>query len=278
MGALRTPRGSRHARPLLFLGVVSLLALPFGLAGLLADGTSFVLGLPVSVLLIVVPATTATWFVSVENGVRPGAGRLWTSLLELSPNPSAWAAALAIPPAVLAIYLGAGSVLDVEHTGPVTRLSMLPWYLLLYLLGAVLEEVGWTGYATAPLVRRLGLLGAGLVIGAVWASVHWVPWMVMGHGPSDIIAMTASTMLLRLLITWVYVRGGYSLPLAVVLHAGSNTAQTYPTGLADSDPSIWLLGILAVCAVVATIRIVVVRPSRQGPGATIRRTADVDRS
>ncbi|HZK06250.1 MAG TPA: hypothetical protein VFC82_10480 [Actinomycetaceae bacterium] len=73
-----------------------------------------------------------------------------------------------IPPAVLAIYLTAGAALGVVHDGPATSMSLLPWLFLLCLFGAVLEEAGWAGYATAPLVDRLGILGASAVIGVAW--------------------------------------------------------------------------------------------------------------
>lgn len=247
---------SGRARPLLFLVLVSLLALPFGVAGLLTDGSAFVLQLPVSVLLIIVPAATAT-VLAVTDGGSAGARRLWQTLRDVRSSAVAWTAVLAIPPSVLVVYLGVGSALGLEHTEPMTPLSLLPGLLLVYLAGAVLEEVGWTGYATDPLVDRVGMVGASLVIGVVWASVHWLPWAVMGHGASHIIAMTASTLILRLLITWAYVRGGGCLPLAVVLHAGSNAAQTYPSGLAESDPWVWLLAMGVVCAVVTTIGFVV---------------------
>ena len=36
-----------------------------------------------------------------------------------------------------------------------------------FFLGAILEEIGWTGYATGPLQERYGVLRAGLMIGAV---------------------------------------------------------------------------------------------------------------
>lgn len=256
--------------------MVSLLALPFGLAGLLTDGSPFVLGLPVSVLLIIVPATTATLFAVADEGTA-GARRLWRGLLQLRSPLPAWIAVLVIPPAVLALYLGVGSVLGVAHSDQATPLSCLPWYVLLYLFGAVLEEVGWTGYATAPLVDRLGLVGAGLVIGVAWAAVHWVPWAVMGHGPSHIVAMTASTLVLRLLITWLYIGGGRCLPLAIVLHAGSNTAQTYPAGLAESDPWLWLLAMAVVGALVSVAAIVTRHAGRPMRGR-IRRTGDAGRS
>jgi membrane protease YdiL (CAAX protease family) len=39
-----------------------------------------------------------------------------------------------------------------------------------FFLGAILEEIGWTGYATGPLQERYGVFRAGLIIGAVWAA------------------------------------------------------------------------------------------------------------
>jgi uncharacterized protein len=48
----------------------------------------------------------------------------------------------------------------------------LPLLLVALVIPAVLEEVGWRGFALPRLHRRLGPLTASLVLGVVWAGMH----------------------------------------------------------------------------------------------------------
>ena len=40
---------------------------------------------------------------------------------------------------------------------------------VLFFIGAICEEVGWTGYVTDPLQSRYGAFNAALIIGTIWA-------------------------------------------------------------------------------------------------------------
>ena len=63
--------------------------------------------------------------------------------------------------------------------GPQTSLFAIPVLLVIFLLAAASEEVGWTGYATDPLQERLSPLRASLLLGVIWALFHVIP-MVPG--------------------------------------------------------------------------------------------------
>lgn len=41
--------------------------------------------------------------------------------------------------------------------------------------GGLLEEIGWTGFATPVLLERHGVLRAGLILGSLWGLWHLVP-------------------------------------------------------------------------------------------------------
>ena len=43
------------------------------------------------------------------------------------------------------------------------------------LVAAFFEEIGWTGFATAELRKRHGLLATGLIVGLLWGVWH-LPW------------------------------------------------------------------------------------------------------
>jgi len=42
------------------------------------------------------------------------------------------------------------------------------------MVGGILEELGWTGFATPTLLRRMryGVLATGLIVGVLWGMAH----------------------------------------------------------------------------------------------------------
>lgn len=51
----------------------------------------------------------------------------------------------------------------------------IPLMLVLYFLGAMPEEFGWTSTLTEPLAKAYGPMKAGVMIGLVWSAWHVVP-------------------------------------------------------------------------------------------------------
>jgi membrane protease YdiL (CAAX protease family) len=45
------------------------------------------------------------------------------------------------------------------------------------------EELGWSGYAIDLLQARWGALGAGILLGSVWAVWHFVPLAQVHRSP-----------------------------------------------------------------------------------------------
>lgn len=100
--------------------------------------------------------------------------------------------------------------------------------------GGLMEELGWTGFATPELRRRYSILATGLIVGILWAIWHFLPtyW-----GSGDASGALSLTLLLppclfyagvlpayRVLMVWVYDHTG-SLFVAMLMHA-SLTAST----------------------------------------------------
>jgi hypothetical protein len=90
----------------------------------------------------------------------------------------------------------------------------------------ILEETGWTGFATAELLTRRGVVKVGLLVGSihgVWhlAAGYWSEGPSYGayYIPYFLVAWIAGLTVLRLLVVWLYNRTG-SLLLAALTHAG----------------------------------------------------------
>jgi uncharacterized protein len=100
--------------------------------------------------------------------------------------------------------------------------------------GGVMEELGWTGFATPELRRRHSVLTTGLIVGFLWSVWHFLPTF---WGSGDAAGALSLTLLLppclfyagvlpayRVLMVWVHDRTG-SLLLVMLMHA-SLTAST----------------------------------------------------
>lgn len=81
----------------------------------------------------------------------------------------AWVGAL-LP---LAVALGLGVARGVPLPGGGLLLGLVAMNLIMGPLG---EELGWRGYLLPRLVPELGLVGAALVVGVVWALWHLPLW------------------------------------------------------------------------------------------------------
>jgi len=106
--------------------------------------------------------------------------------------------------------------------------SLAPWFVFLFVV-AVIEEVGWRGYALPRLLETHSLIASSAVLGAVWALWH-VPLFLIpgtwqhaqGFGSPVFWRYVIQILPRTYLYTWVYVRNGRSLPSMVVFHSLSN--------------------------------------------------------
>jgi membrane protease YdiL (CAAX protease family) len=114
--------------------------------------------------------------------------------------------------------------------------SLLVGGLVVGLLVPFFEELGWTGFATAELLRRHGVLATGLLVGLVWGVWH-VPLYAQtasGGVPMALyVPVMAFSILLpyRVLMVWVYDRT-QSVLLAVLMHL---SITVYPLVLLGSQ-------------------------------------------
>ncbi|GEK79890.1 CPBP family glutamic-type intramembrane protease [Agrococcus baldri] len=249
---------SAHPRPWRFLLLVTVLSVPFLVAGSLFDGV--VLGglhLPMSALMAVVPGIAALLLVGRDEG-REG---VWRMLRRLGDVRRAGAVRLALaallPQAVAALAWLAGLALG--HTPPPVAVSPLGVLAMatLFLVSAAFEELGWTGHATPPLVRRFGALGAGLLLGAACGLWHLVPLLQAGHDAVWIAGWAIGTVAARVVMVqlwdWRDGRPGESLALAVVLHASLNVAAALLPGGQEGTTQLLHGPASAVVAVVTTM-------------------------
>lgn len=97
---------------------------------------------------------------------------------------------------------------------------------LLYaaVLGGGQEEPGWRGFALPELLSRYTPFVSSLVLGAIWALWHvplfFAPAATQSTFPFE--WYFVNTLALSMIFTWLFLKTGGSVLLAIVLHAGVN--------------------------------------------------------
>lgn len=230
-----------------YFGLTIALSVPFWVAGSLVD-TELAEGVPISGLMVVCPALAASILTYRSSG-RAGVSELWRRTVDVRRVSSKrWfvPAALTIPAAVAATYW----IMRLIGTAPSTDAVALPSLLVMsavFLVAAVAEELGWTGFATDLLQRRRSALATGLVIGAVWAIWHWIPLLSAGRSAWWIAWWSVFTVASRVLIVWLYNNSGRGVSVAVVFHAMTNVATVIFADLFDP----FITGVIVAAGAVA---------------------------
>lgn len=230
---------------------------------------TYLLPLPREVLpflIVFIPSFTALTLAALEAG-RAGVSAL---LSQLAPGRSrlAWLG-LAL---ALAVILRVSVVLAVVLNGAAPGFQPGPAspLLILTVLFAAGEELGWRGYAW-PKLRAAGVRSpfvGGLLIGLPWAALHLVlflPGMMFVGLP--ILPPLLTIIALSVLVTWLCDRGG--LWAAVALHGGQNALVFLNMAFDPAIGSQWLA--LVTWAVVGAIVLLEAARPAPRPAAAQRR-------
>src|SRR5262245_13229775 len=142
------------------------------------------------------------------------------------------------------------------------------------LSAALLEELGWRGFALPRMQARRPAFAASLLLGVLWTSWH-LPLMIAMGLPltvAGLIRFFFSLLMLTalaVLFTWVYNNTNSSLFLMVLLHA-----VAYITGSAI-QPSNWIGSALLLILTWATVTLIV---ATAGPARLSRGSVVLDRT
>lgn len=217
------------------------LSLPFWMIGATSEGflpRSLPLDLPVSALMAVNPCIAASILTLRDRGWegvrallrRAVDFRRITRKIWYLPMVLLWPATMVLAYAVMRLM---GAPLP-DLKIPVSIAQILG---LGFALSAAGEELGWQGYAFAPLQNRWNALGAAVILGTVWGVWHMVPF-AQSHRPTAwIMWQTLGMIPFRILIVWLFNNTGKSVFAAIVFHATSNVSQfLFPNYGSHYDP------------------------------------------
>jgi uncharacterized protein len=94
-------------------------------------------------------------------------------------------------------------------------------FIIAIFLAALLEEIGWRGFALRRLLDRYSPVTATLIVGTPWALVHFPLYLVFPLGNSPV-AEALAVLAFSFPLTWIFIKSGRLVLVATVLHAAGN--------------------------------------------------------
>jgi uncharacterized protein len=219
--------------------LVFALSVPFWILGITYP-IQLLPGLPISALGAITPALAAL-ILTYKNDRRAGVFQLLQRSFDFKrvKNKNWFLVILLVNPAISVLAYGIISVIQPLPPLATLSLAIFPMFAFFF-LGALAEEVGWTGYATEPLHQRWGAITAGILLGAVWAIWHILPLVQAYRTVEWITWWSLATISLRAIMVWFYVHAGKSVFAATLIHAMSNLCwQLFPNNGSYYDPRVF---------------------------------------
>lgn len=163
----------------------------------------------------------------LSSGFRKPAGLVW--LLPL----------LLIGPVSSALTIGILILLKEpvlwEYALPPAMIA--PVFLIIFIGNGLAEEYGWRGTALPLLEKRLSVLGASVILGALWSLWH-LPLFFIEGTTQEIIPFyqyALQTIVFSLLYSWIAHLTSFSVLAAAFFHAVNNiSAAVFPFWIDDT--------------------------------------------
>jgi membrane protease YdiL (CAAX protease family) len=235
-----TAAGPRHRMSwLTFVVLTFALAIPFWILGG-AIGYQLLPGLPVAALTFVCPGLAALILVRREDGSASVNALLRRAFdYERIKDKGWYAPVLLLNPGIFLFSYIVLRLIGTPVPAPHMSIQLALALSVMFFVGALGEELGWSGFAIDPMQDQWGALRASLVFGAVWAVFHFVA-LAQIHRSSEWIAWWSLwTVSARVIMVWIYNNTGKSVFGVALFHAASNVSwQTFPIRASFFDPRV----------------------------------------
>ena len=143
--------------------------------------------------------------------------------------------------------------MDMPMPAPQIGVLAAPVMFFAFFVGALGEELGWSGYVTDPLQERWNALQTGLILGLVGVVWHLVPLLLSHRSLTWIAWWCLYAVAARVLIVWLYNNTGKSVFAVALFHATLNlTWMLFPVYGSHFDMRLGGL-VMAVVAVMVTV-------------------------
>jgi membrane protease YdiL (CAAX protease family) len=128
------------------------------------------------------------------------------------------------------------------------------YYLLV--VGPILEEPGWRGFALPRLQERFGPVQASLLLGLLWAGWHFPTFLMSDWTAAQIFNYFVVVLGMSVLITFGANLSRFNIVVAIIMHAACNTRGCLLEKLtahaqeSTHSPLIWVVSSLLVPAAI----------------------------
>jgi membrane protease YdiL (CAAX protease family) len=167
-------------------------------------------------LLVPIPTIVALALASVTGGVRPFLREVLNWRVDLR-----WALI------ALGLALGARLLISILAllTGAIPAIEVSaadPGLIVAIYLFALLEEIGWRGFALRRLVLYRSAFAALLITGIPWSAIHIFFYLAQSADLTTVAQVFVLNFALTVMVTWVYLRSGPKVWTAVILHGSQS--------------------------------------------------------
>ena len=205
-----------------FFLLVFALSSPFWLIGGVTD-LQLMPGLSVSALMTFCPMFAALILVHRTRGTSGVTALLRRSFDFERIRAKRWYAPILLLMAGVnvAVY-GLMRWMDMPLPAPQIGILAASLMFVAFFVGALGEELGWSGYIIDPMQSRWNALQTGVLLGLVAILWHLVPLLQMQRSPTWIGWWCLYAMAARILIVWLYNNTGKSVFAVALFHATLN--------------------------------------------------------
>ena len=239
--------------PLAFFALIFAFAIPFWVVGGLT-GRQLLPGLPEAALMVVCPVLAALVLTYREGGSAGATALLKRAFDHQRITSKVWyAPVLLLMPLVMALSFGVIRLTGTQVPAPLITAQSALVLCAVFFVGALGEELGWSGYVIGPMQKRLGALQASIVLGSVWAVYHYVGLLQAHRAVAWIAWWSLGTVALRVIMVWLFNNTGKSVFAMALFHMMINvTWQLFPVNGSYYDPRVTGL-ILALVAIIIVV-------------------------
>jgi hypothetical protein len=207
-----------------YVVLLMVISVPFWILGVLVKLEGLPINIPTSALMAFNPLVVAAILTYRQGGMRAVRHLLSKPFTVPRLGIVRWLVFVTLMPITLALSYGLTVLTGRGIANPELPILVLPIMLMVFMVSAYGEEVGWQGYVFEQLHTRRGSLGAGMVIGIIWAVWHIIPYAQGSNSAAWIFWQCVFTVLFRLILVRVYTDTKGSVFAVMVVHASANTA------------------------------------------------------
>ena len=245
---------STHNKSLKFFLWVFALSIPFWMLGFIGPDTTKLLpiNLPISALMAVCPLVVASILVYQNQKIKGVSALLKRAFDYQKIVDKKWYIPIIFLMPIIAL-LSYWYLNSTETLLPEPQLSILSVFIFffVYFIGAIGEEIGWSGYAIDPLQNKYGALKASIFLGLIWAIWHIIPYYQAHQSINWIVWQCIGTVFLRIIMVWIFNNVSKSVFATVLFHTMLNISPyLIPNYGSHYDPFIFCMLLMIVVIVI----------------------------